>query len=149
VIATRQLPAACGYLPTAFVAQSYEGLGDDHQAARLLGSLAALIVHRMPQPEQRPPWVVDLPDPEPAAATVVAGELPPPRPELPYSSPELPRLRLQLASAVREGTSWLCDGCCGGPAGSRPPGMPRRSWPRSPRTGAGVGAAGRRRGWAG
>jgi hypothetical protein len=35
-----------------FVVQSYEGLGDDHQAARLLGSSAALIVHRMPQPER-------------------------------------------------------------------------------------------------
>jgi hypothetical protein len=171
-----------------FVVQSYEGLGDEHQAARLLGSSAAVIVHRMPQPErllaaagqiwtpeqtwqvdhwgpdghasvrmaqrplvdpdavrraevgeawviaagrsmhlqvketpyvaqpaelptpdrdglmvaqQRPPWVVDLPDPEPA--TVVAGELPSPRPVLPPPSPELPRLRLQLASAVREG----------------------------------------------
>jgi hypothetical protein len=172
-----------------FVVQSYEGLGDDHQAARLLGSSAALVVHRMPQPErllaaagtiwtpeqtwqldqwgpdghaslrmtqrplvdpdavrragvgeawviaagrslhlqvaetpyspqpaelptpdrdvpavaeQRAPWVVDLPEQEPAAATVVAGELPPPRPALPYTSPELPRLRLQLATAVRE-----------------------------------------------
>jgi hypothetical protein len=53
--------------------------------------------------EQRLPWVVDLPDPEPTAAPVVAGELPPPRPALPYTSPELPRLRLQLATAVREG----------------------------------------------
>ena len=53
--------------------------------------------------EERPPWVVDLPEPEPAAATVVAGELPPPRPVLPPPSPELPRLRLQLATAVREG----------------------------------------------
>jgi hypothetical protein len=35
-----------------FVVQSYEGLGDEHQAARLLGSSAALIVHRMPQPER-------------------------------------------------------------------------------------------------
>jgi hypothetical protein len=173
-----------------FVVQSYEGLGDEHQAARLLGSSAALIVHRMPQPErllaaagtiwtpeqtwqldqwgpdghasvrmqqrplvdpdavrraevgeawdhrrrpqppppgradpvqpaagraarphrdglavveERPPWVIDLPDPEPTAATVVAGELPPPQPVLPPPSPELPRLRLQLASAVREG----------------------------------------------
>jgi hypothetical protein len=176
-------------LPTAFVVQSYEGRGDEHQAARLLGSSPALIVRRMPQterllaaagtiwtPEQtwqldqwgpagqasvrmtqrplvdpdavrqaevgeawiiaagrslhlqvaetpvhraagraahhrdglavvedRPPWVVDLPEPEPAAATVVAGELPPPRPVLPPPSPELPRLRLQLATAVREG----------------------------------------------
>ena len=175
-----------------FVVQSYEGLGDEHQAARLLASSAALILHRMPQPErllaaagtiwtpeqtwqldqwgpdghasvrmqqrplvdpdavrrakvgeawiiaagrslhlqvaetpyspqpaelpiphrdglavvqerQRPPWVVDLPDQEPAAATVVAGGLPPPRPSLPPPSPELPRLRLQLATAVREG----------------------------------------------
>jgi hypothetical protein len=39
----------------------------------------------------------------PASATVVAGELPPPRPVLPPSSPELPRLRLQLATAAREG----------------------------------------------
>ncbi len=148
-----------------FVVQSYEGLGDEHQAARLLGSSAALIVHRMPQPErllaaagtiwtpeqtwqldqwgpdghaslrmaqrplvdpdavrragvgeawtiaagrslhlqvaetpyapqpaelptphqdglavveERPPWVVDLPEQEPATATVVAGELPSP-----------------------------------------------------------------------
>jgi hypothetical protein len=56
--------------------------------------------------EERPPWVVDLPEQEAAAATVVAGELPPPgpvRPVLPPPSPELPRLRLQLASAVREG----------------------------------------------
>lgn len=53
--------------------------------------------------EERPPWVVDLPDQEPAAATVVAGELPPPRPVLPPPSPELARLRLQLATAVREG----------------------------------------------
>lgn len=52
--------------------------------------------------EERPPWVVDLPDQEPAT-TVVAGELPPPRPVLPPPSPELPRLRLQLATAVREG----------------------------------------------
>ncbi len=35
-----------------FVVQSYEGLGDEHQAARLLGSSAALIVHRMPRPER-------------------------------------------------------------------------------------------------
>jgi hypothetical protein len=35
-----------------FVVQSYEGLGDEHQAARLLGSSAALIVHRMPHPER-------------------------------------------------------------------------------------------------
>lgn len=35
-----------------FVVQSYEGLGDEHQAARLLASSAALIVHRMPQPER-------------------------------------------------------------------------------------------------
>jgi hypothetical protein len=53
--------------------------------------------------EQRPPWVVDLPEQEPTTATVVAGELPPPRPVLPPPSPELPRLRLQLATAVREG----------------------------------------------
>jgi hypothetical protein len=53
--------------------------------------------------EERPPWVVDLPDQEPTTATVVAGELPPPRPSLPPPSPELPRLRLQLATAVREG----------------------------------------------
>jgi hypothetical protein len=173
-----------------FVVQSYEGLGDEHQAARLLGSSAAVIVHRMPHPErllaaagsiwtpeqtwqldqwgpdghaslrmaqrplvdpdtvrraevgeawiiaagrslhlqvaetpysprpaelptphrdglavveERPPWVVDLPDQEPASATVVARELPPPRPVLPPLSPELPRLRLQLATAVREG----------------------------------------------
>jgi hypothetical protein len=33
-----------------FVVQSYEGLGDEHQAARLLGSSAVLIVHRMPSP---------------------------------------------------------------------------------------------------
>jgi hypothetical protein len=33
----------------------------------------------------------------------VAGELPLPRPALPPPSPELPRLRLQLAAAVREG----------------------------------------------
>src|SRR5829696_2108322 len=53
--------------------------------------------------EERPPWVVDLPEQEPTAATVVAGELPSPRPVLPPPSPELPRLRLQLATAVREG----------------------------------------------
>jgi hypothetical protein len=53
--------------------------------------------------EERPAWVVDLPDQEPTTATVVAGELPPPRPSLPPPSPELPRLRLQLATAVREG----------------------------------------------
>jgi hypothetical protein len=53
--------------------------------------------------QERPPWVVDLPDQEPSAVTVVAGELPPPRPVLPPPSPELPRLRLQLATAVREG----------------------------------------------
>jgi hypothetical protein len=35
-----------------FVVQSYEGLGDEHQAGRLLGSSAALIIHRMPQPER-------------------------------------------------------------------------------------------------
>jgi hypothetical protein len=35
---------------------------------------------------------------------MVAGELPPPpKPALPYVSPEQPRLRLQLAAAVREG----------------------------------------------
>jgi hypothetical protein len=173
-----------------FVVQSYEGLGDEHQAARLLGSSAALIVHRMPQPErllaaagtiwtpeqtwqldqwgpdghaslhmtqqplvdpdavrraevgeawviaagrslhlqvaetpyspqpaelptpqrdglavveERAPWIVDLPEQEPTATTFVAGELPSPRPVLPPPSPELPRLRLQLATAVREG----------------------------------------------
>jgi hypothetical protein len=176
-----------------FVVQSYEGLGDEHQAARLLGSSAAVIVGRMPNPErllaaagsiwtpeqtwqldqwgpsgqaslrmeqrpqidpdavrraevgeawviaagrslhlqvaetpyvapepaglpmperedlavvedQRAAWVVDLPEPEPAAAPVViAGELPAPRPALPPPAPELPRLRLQLAQAVREG----------------------------------------------
>jgi hypothetical protein len=53
--------------------------------------------------EERPPWVVDLPDQEPAAATAMAGELLPPRPVLPPPSPELPRLRVQLATAVREG----------------------------------------------
>jgi TolA-binding protein len=36
-----------------FVVQFYEGLGEEHQAARLLGSSAAVIVHRMPQPERR------------------------------------------------------------------------------------------------
>ena len=173
-----------------FVVQSYEGLGDEHQAARLLGSSAALIIHRMPQPErllaaagtiwtpeqtcqlnqwgpdghaslhmtqqplvdpdavrraqvgeawiiaagrslhlqvaetpyspqpaelptpqrdglavveERAPWIVDLPEQEPTATTFVAGELPSPRPVLPPPSPELPRLRLQLATAVREG----------------------------------------------
>jgi hypothetical protein len=176
-----------------FVVQSYEGLGDEHQAARLLGSSAAVIVGRMPHPErllaaagsiwtpeqtwqldqygpegraslrmeQRPridpdavrraevgeawvvaagrslhlqvkqtpyappgpaslpaperdglvvaeperePWIVDLPEAEPAAPPVaVAGELPSPRPALPPPAPELPRLRLQLAAAVREG----------------------------------------------
>jgi hypothetical protein len=176
-----------------FVVQSYEGLGDEHQAARLLGSSAAVIVHRMPYPErllaaagqvwtpeqtwqldhygpvgyaslrlqQRPridpdavrraevgeawviaagrvlhlparewpqaaptlpelpapdrdgqavaeqeraAWVVDLPEPDPAASPgAVAGELPPPRPALPPPAPELPRLRVQLAAAVREG----------------------------------------------
>jgi len=176
-----------------FVVQSYEGLGDEHQAARLLGSSAAVIVHRMPQPErllaaagsiwtpeqtwqldqygpdgraslrmqQRPridpdavrraevgeawiiaagrslhlqvkqtpytapspvalpaperdglvvaeqkrvPWVVDLPEAEPVAPPIaVAGELPSPQPALPPPAPELPRLRLQLATAVREG----------------------------------------------
>jgi hypothetical protein len=35
-----------------FVVQSYEGLGDEHQAARLLGSSAATIVGRMPNPER-------------------------------------------------------------------------------------------------
>jgi hypothetical protein len=176
-----------------FVVQSYEGLGDEHQAARLLGSSAAVIVHRMPHPErllaaagsiwtpeqtwqldqygpaghaslrmtQRPridpdavrraevgeawviaaghslhlhvlqtpyaapgpaelpaperdgqavaaqeraPWVVDLPASEPQARpAAAAGELPAPRPVLPPPAPELPRLRLQLAAAVREG----------------------------------------------
>jgi hypothetical protein len=178
-----------------FVVQSYEGLGDEHQATRLLGSSAAVIVHRMPHPErllaaagsiwtpeqtwqldqygpaghaslrmqQRPridpdavrpaevgeawviaagrtlhlhgletpyaavgpaglpppdrdgqavadqeraPWVVDLPGPEgsgePRGGAPV-GELPSPRPALPPPTPELPRLRLQLAAAVREG----------------------------------------------
>src|SRR4029450_2076500 len=160
-----------------FVVQSYEGLGDDHQAARLLASSAALILHRMPQPErllaaagtiwtpeqtwqldqwgpdghaslrmaqrplgdpdavrraeageawiiaagrslhlqvaetpytaqpaelptphrdglavveERPPWVVDLPDQEAAGATVGAGELPPPRPGLSTAYAEPP-----------------------------------------------------------
>jgi hypothetical protein len=175
-----------------FVVQSFEGLGDERQAARLLGSSAAVIVHRMPHPErllaaagsiwtpeqtwqldqwgpaghaslrmeQRPridpdavrragigeawviaagrtlhlhvletpytaprpaalptpehedqavakaeraPWVVDLPAAEPATPVAVAGELPSPRPALPPPAPELPRLRLQLAAAVREG----------------------------------------------
>jgi hypothetical protein len=175
-----------------FVVQSFEGLGDERQAARLLGSSAAVIVHRMPHPErllaaagsiwtpeqtwqldqwgpaghaslrmeQRPridpdavrragigeawviaagrtlhlhvvetpyatptpaalsapehedqavaeperaPWVVDLPSAEPATPVAVAGELPSPRPALPSPAPELPRLRLQLAAAVREG----------------------------------------------
>ncbi len=53
--------------------------------------------------QERPPWVVDLPEQESTAVTVVAGELPPPRPVLPPPSPELPPLRLQLATAVREG----------------------------------------------
>jgi hypothetical protein len=53
--------------------------------------------------EERAPWIVDLPEQEPAATTLVAGELPSPRPVLPPPSPELPRLRLQLATAVREG----------------------------------------------
>jgi hypothetical protein len=35
-----------------FVVQSFEGLGDERQAARLLGSSAAVIVHRMPHPER-------------------------------------------------------------------------------------------------
>jgi hypothetical protein len=175
-----------------FVVQSYEGLGDEHQAARLLGSSAAVIVHRMPHPErllaaagsiwtpeqtwrldtygpdghaslrmqQRPridpdavrraeigeawiiaagrvlhmqarewpatapalpelpaperddlaeaeqdrePWLVDLPQPNAEPAKPAAGELPSPRPALPPPIPELPRLRLQLATAVREG----------------------------------------------
>jgi hypothetical protein len=175
-----------------FVVQSYQGLGDEHQAARLLGSSAAVIVHRMPHPErllaaagsiwtpeqtwrldtygpdghaslrmqQRPrvdpdavrraevgeawiiaagrvlhmqarqwpatapalpelptparedlaeaaqerePWVVDLPKPDAEPARPAAGELPSPRPALPAPTPELPRLRLQLAAAVREG----------------------------------------------
>jgi hypothetical protein len=176
-----------------FVVQSYEGLGDERQAARLLGSSAAVIVGRMPHPErllaaagsiwtpeqtwqldqygpaghaslrmqQRPridpdavrraevgeawviaagrtlhlhvletpyaapgptalpapdrdgqavagqrqePWVVDLPEPGPAVQPAAAGgELPSPRPALPPPAPELPRLRLQLAAAVREG----------------------------------------------
>ncbi len=176
-----------------FMVQSYEGLGDERQAGRLLASSAAVIVHRMPQPEalltaagrvwvpeqswqldhggpagrstlamaQRPkvdpervrqaadgevvviqagrvlhvnvlptpytsapavgelpaaevveaaevarePWVVDLgsaPAQAPAAA-LVAGELEPPRPALPAPAAALPRLRLQLAAAVREG----------------------------------------------
>jgi hypothetical protein len=178
-----------------FVVQSYEGLGDEHQAARLLGSSAAVIVHRMPHPDrllaaagqvwtpeqtwqldqygpagyaslrmqQRPridpdavrraevgeawviaaghslhlhvlqtlytapepaglpapdrdgqvaaeqeraPWVVDLPEPEGSGEPqrgAPVGELPPSRPALPPPAPELPRLRLQLAAAVREG----------------------------------------------
>jgi hypothetical protein len=42
-------------------------------------------------------------DQEPAEATIVAGELLPPQPVPPPPSPELPRLRPQLATAVREG----------------------------------------------
>ena len=171
-----------------FVVQSYEGLGDEHQAARLLGSSAALIVHRMPQPERLlaaagpsgprsrpgsstsgdPTGTLAADDPaalvdpdavrcaEVGEAWIIAAgrslhlqvaETPysrsrpscppltgtaspssrsgrrgsstcptrsrqrrrswpgaaPPRPVLPPPSPELPRLRLQLATAVREG----------------------------------------------
>jgi hypothetical protein len=45
-------------------------------------------------------------NPQPGAgddAAIVAGELPSPQPVPPPLSPELPRLRLQLATAVREG----------------------------------------------
>jgi hypothetical protein len=54
--------------------------------------------------QEQAPWVVDLPEPAPAAPPVtVAGELPQPRPALPPPAPELARLRLQLHAAVREG----------------------------------------------
>jgi hypothetical protein len=74
---------------------------------------AALPPHRdgLAVVEERPPWVVDLPDREPTAMTLVAGELPSLRPVLPPPSPELPWLHLQLATAVRERDDWPCAGC--------------------------------------
>jgi hypothetical protein len=37
--------------PTVRLVAIFEGLGGERQAARLLGSSAAVIVHRMPHPE--------------------------------------------------------------------------------------------------
>jgi hypothetical protein len=45
---------------------------------------------------------------DPATATVVAGELPPPRPALRPPSPELPRLRPSSPQPSAKATSWPC-----------------------------------------
>jgi hypothetical protein len=74
-----------------FVVRSYKGLGDEHQAARLLGSSAALIVHRMPQPERLLA----------AAGTIWT----------PEQTWQLDQWGPDGHASLRRATSWPCGGC--------------------------------------
>ncbi len=114
-----------------FIVQSYEGLADEHQAARLLGSSAALIVHRMPSPSaswlrratsRRPGWLADPHRPSTQDQAMTDDEI---LRQLGQAVPAMttcwpPRRWLRSAgSSIRSGTGRSWPRCC----------RPSASWP--------------------